>query len=88
MLADYFQNIFPRCENGEILYCHENKSNETLDEKCKKMLLFTSENSTCFCPGSNDRMKRNSKNILREGWSLYTRLYLSNKLIDRYALKF
>ena len=67
-----FQNIFPTCENGEILDCQENKSNQTLDENCEKILMFTSENSTCSCRGSNNQ-KLNSKNIVREGWSRYIR---------------
>ena len=45
-----FQNIFPTCENGEILDCQENKSNQTLDENCEKIFMFTNENSTCSCP--------------------------------------
>ena len=52
--------------------CQENKSNETLDENCEKILMFTNETSSCFCRGSN-RLKRNSENILRRGWSKYIR---------------
>ena len=71
-----FQNIFPTCENGEIFECQENKSNESVDENCKGILngdlMFTNETSSCSCQGSN-RRKRNSENILRRGWSKYTR---------------
>ena len=67
-----FQNIFPTCENGEIFECQENKSNETLDENCGNMLMFTNGTSSCFCRGSN-RLKRNSEKILRRGWSKYIR---------------
>ena len=67
-----FQNIYPTCENGESLECQENKSNETLDENCENILMFTNETSSCFCRGSN-RLKRNSDNILRRGWSKYIR---------------
>ena len=63
-------NIFP-CEDGEIFDCQENKSNETLDENCGKILMFNNETSSCSCRGSN-RRKRNS-NILRQGWSKYIR---------------
>ena len=65
-------NIYPTCENGEILDCQENTSNEVLDESCKGILMFTSETTSCFCRGSND-LKRKSENILRQGWSKYTR---------------
>ena len=67
-----FQNIFPTCENGEIFECQENKSNESLDENCKKILMFTNETSFCYCRGPNP-LKRSSKNILRQGWSKYAR---------------
>ena len=65
-----FQDIFPTCKTGEIFDCQENKSNQTLDENCEKVLMFTGENSTCSCQGSNSR-KFNSKNIVRKGWSKY-----------------
>ena len=75
-----FHNIFPTCENGEIFECQENKSNESLPENCKGILngdlMFTSENSTenhsCSCQGSN-RKKRNSENIEKAGWTIYSR---------------
>ena len=60
------------CENGEIFDCQENKSNEVLDERCRGILMFTSENDTCYCRGSNNH-ERKSGNILRQGWSKYTR---------------
>ena len=75
-------NIFPACENGEIFDCQENKSNEVLDESCKGILMFTSETSSCSCRGSNQMilddldsndLARGSENILRQGWSKYTR---------------
>ena len=81
-ISDNFPNIFPVCDNGEILDCQENKSNEVLDESCKGILMFTSEASSCSCQGSNhtilDELEsknrvRKSANILRQGWSKYTR---------------
>ena len=81
-ISDNFTNIFPVCDNGEILDCQENKSNEVLDESCKGILMFTSETSSCSCQGSNDMIlddfesnnrKRKSANIARQGWSKYTR---------------
>ena len=70
------QNIFPTCENGEIFECEQNESNESLDENCKEILngtlMFTSENNSCSCQRSN-RKKRNSENIIKAGWSIYTR---------------
>ena len=71
-----FQNIFPTCEDGEYFDCEENKSNESVDENCKEILngtlMFTSENNSCSCQRSN-RKKRNSENIIKAGWSIYTR---------------
>ena len=67
-----FENILLTCENEEILECQENKSNESLDENCGKILMFTNETSSCFCQGSN-RQKRDSGNTLRKGWSKYIR---------------
>ena len=70
------------CENGEIFDCQENKSNEVLDESCKGILMFNSDtSSSCFCRGSNDQ-KRNSDNILRKGWSKYTRYCSMAHVID------
>ena len=66
-------NIYPTCEDGEVFHCQNNTSNESLDENCGKILMFNSETRSCYCEGSN-RRKRNSGNILRKGWSKYTRL--------------
>ena len=76
-----FQNIFPTCEDGEYFDCEENKSNQSLDENCKGILngdlmftndSLTNETSSCTCRGSK-RRKRNSENILKQGWSKYIR---------------
>ena len=72
------QNIFPTCENGEKFDCQENKSNEVLDESCKGILMFNNETSSCYCRGSNV-LKRSSRNILRQGWSKFTRYYVIEK---------
>ena len=81
-VSDNSTNFFPLCDNGEILDCQENKSNEVLDESCKGILMFTSETSSCSCRGSNDmildefksnNLGRKSANIVRQGWSKYTR---------------
>ena len=78
------QNIYPTCENGGIFECEQNESNESLPENCKESLkgdlMFTSEKFTednsCSCQaltqGSN-RKKRNSENIKRAGWTIYSR---------------
>ena len=60
------------CENGNMLDCQENKSNEVLDERCKGILMFSSDKSSCFCEDSNE-LKRHSEHIERQGWSQYTR---------------
>ena len=80
-------NIYPTCEDGEVFYCQNNTSNESLDENCGKILMFNSETRSCSCEGSN-RRKRNSGNILRKGWSKYIRLYFLTYLWIVYALEF
>ena len=70
--ADPVSNFFPTCENGKFLDCQENKSNEVLDESCRGILMFNSETSSCFCEDSNN-FKQNSGDILKKGWSKYTR---------------
>ena len=62
-------NIFP-CENEEVFDCEEINSDKVLDESCKGILQFTNGTSSCSCQGAN---KRNSKDIVREGWSQFTR---------------
>ena len=65
-------DIFPTCGNGETFDCEEIKSDEVLDKNCTGILKFSSGTSSCSCRGSNDS-KRNAKNILKEGWSQFTR---------------
>ena len=67
-----YENIYPMCENGDILDCEVNKSNESLNENCKGILMFTNETSSCSCQESNGQ-ERNSKNIVRQGWAKYIR---------------
>ena len=62
-------NIYPTCEDGEIFYCEENESYESLDKNCGEILMFNSETSSCYCRGSN----RRKRNILKQGWSKYSR---------------
>ena len=64
--------MFPTCENGEILECEEIDSDKVLDESCKGILQFTNGTSSCSCQGTND-FARNSKHIARKGWSQFTR---------------
>ena len=77
MDSDPVSNFFPTCENGTMLDCQENKSDEVLDENCRGILMFSNEMSSCLCEDSNN-FKRNSGDILRQGWSQYTR-YLEIK---------
>ena len=70
--SDPVSNFYPTCENGKKLDCQENKSNEVLDESCTGILMFNSETSSCFCEDSNN-LKRKTGDILRRGWSKYTR---------------
>ena len=65
-------NIYPKCEDGEVFHCQNNTSNESLEENCGQILMFNSETRSCYCEGSN-RRKRNSGNILKQGWSKYIR---------------
>ena len=68
----FVPDAFPTCENGVIFDCEEIKLDEVLDESCKGILKFSSGTSSCSCRGSND-LRRNVENILKEGWSQFTR---------------
>ena len=68
----FVPEIFPTCGNGEIFHCEEIRLDEVLDESCKGILKFSSGTSSCSCRGSND-LRRNVENILKEGWSQFTR---------------
>ena len=66
-----FQRIFPTCEIGELIHCEENPLNETVEESCKGVLIFSNQTGSCSCELTG-KAKRNRQNV-RTGWSLYTR---------------
>ena len=68
--------IFPTCENGKVFECEEINSDKVLDESCKGILQFTNGTSSCFCQGTDD-LARNSEQIVREGWSQFTRYIIT-----------
>ena len=68
--------IFPTCENKEVFECEEINSDKVLDESCKGILQFTNGTSSCFCRGTDD-LARNSKHIVRQGWSQFTRYIIT-----------
>ena len=67
-----------KCENGRKLNCPGNMSNETLNEKCKGILMF-SENDTsshCECQDPNQPIRtisKRSSSMSRSGWTKWTR---------------
>ena len=63
-----------QCQSGDYNDCFSNAPEESLSESCNGILMFTNKSSSC---GENCGNSDTTRNIIRKGWTLFTRYRLN-----------